>query len=102
MNNPRYTARCVITREISDGSFPASEPEIKTILKSVCGFRDKTVAEINGGRIADYKISLPKYNVVVKSGDLIEVTDNRRVIKGTVRRDKPSNFGCNIWFDEVK
>lgn len=102
MNNPRYTARCVITREISDGSFPASEPEIKTILKSVCGFRDKNITDIDGGLIADYKISLPRYNVVVKPGDLIEVKDERQTISGKVRRDRVGNYGANIWFDEVK
>ncbi|RHV92588.1 hypothetical protein DXA95_12345 [Odoribacter sp. OF09-27XD] len=102
MNNPRYTAKCVITREVGGGGYPPSAPETKTILRSVCGYRDETVAEISGGRIADYKIALPQYNVIVKQGDLIEVTDKRRTVKGTVKRDKPSNFGCNIWFNEVK
>lgn len=102
MNNPRYTAQCVITREVGGGGYPPTAPEIKTILKSVCGYRDKTVTEIGGGLIADYKIALPRYNVIVKSGDLIEVADGRRTIKGMVKRDRVANYGANIWFDEVK
>lgn len=102
MNNPRYTAKCVITREVGGGGFPPSAPDTKTILKSICGYRDETVAEISGGRIADYKIALPRYNVIVNPGDLIEVTDMRRTVKGVVKRDRVANYGANIWFDEVK
>lgn len=102
MNNPRYTAKCVITREVGGGGYPPSAPEIKTILKSVCGYRDETVAEVSGGRIADYKIALPRYNVIVKEDDLIEVADKRRTIRGKVKRDRVGNYGANIWFNEVK
>lgn len=102
MNNPRYTAQCVITREVGGGGYPPTAPEIKTILKSVCGYRDKTVTEIEGGLIADYKIALPRYNVVIEAEDLIEVTDKRRSIRGKIKRDRVGNYGANIWFDEVK
>lgn len=102
MNNPRFTARCVITRAIGDGRFPASKPDVKTILMSVCGFREKSVADINGGLIADYKIALPKYSVILKPGDIIEVKDERQTIKGKIKRDRVGNYGANIWFDEVK
>ena len=102
MNNPRYTAKCVITREVGGGGYPPSAPGTKTILKSVCGYRDETVAEISGGRIADYKIALPRYNVIVKSGDLIEVADDRRTVRGVVKRDRVGNYGANVWFNEVK
>lgn len=102
MNNPRYTAKCVITRELDGGGYPPVEPKYKRILTSVCGFRDETVADIGGGRIADYKIAVPKYNVVLEIGDLIEVTDSRRTIRGVVKRDRVGNYGAHIWFDEVK
>lgn len=102
MNNPRYTAKCVITREVGGGGYPPTAPKIKTILKSVCGYRDKTVAEIGGGLIADYKIALPRYNVIVEKGDLIKVTDLRQTIHGKVKRDRVGNYGANIWFNEVK
>lgn len=102
MNNPRYTAKCTITREVGGGGYPPSTPETKTILRSICGYRDETVAEVSGGRIADYKIALPRYNVIVKSGDLIEVTDERQTIKGKIKRDRVGNYGANIWFNEVK
>lgn len=102
MNNPRYPCRCVVTREVGGGGYPPVAPDAKTILRSVCGFRDETVAEVNGGRIADFKLALPKYVTVLKIGDLIEVNDGRRVIKGEVKRDRVGNYGANIWFNEVK
>ena len=102
MNNPRYTATCVISRKVGGGGYLPVTPGTKLLLKSVCGFRDETVAEVSGGRIADYKIALPRYNVIVESGDLISVKDKRRTIHGKVKRDRVGNYGANIWFDEVK
>lgn len=102
MNNPRYNCTCVITREVGGGGYPPVAPNTQIILRSACGYRDETVAEISGGKIGDYKIALPRYNVIVKSGDLIEVTDDRRTVKGKIKRDRVLNYGANIWFDEVK
>lgn len=102
MNNPRFNCKCIVTREVGGGGYPPVAPGIKTILRSVCGYREETLAEISGGRIADYKIALPRYSVIVQSGDLIEVTDDRRTVKGKVKRDRVVNYGANIWFDEVK
>lgn len=102
MNNPRYPFKCVITREIGGGGYPPKPPETKTILRSVCGYREETVAEVNGGRIADFKLAVPRYNVILNIGDLIEVNDGRRIINGIVKRDRVSNYGANIWFNEVK
>lgn len=102
MKNPRFPAKCVVKREISDGGYPPQLTALRTILVSVCGFRNESLAEIGGGSIADYKIALPRYGVVVENGDLIEVKDARRTIKGKVKRDRVTNYGANIWFDEVK
>lgn len=102
MNNPRYPHKCIVTREIEGGGYPPKPPETKTLLRSVCGYRTDNVVAIGGGYIADYKISLPKHNVLIKVKDKIQIKDSVRTFNGEVKKSTIGNYGANIWFNEVK
>ncbi|MEF9922968.1 MAG: hypothetical protein RR854_00140 [Muribaculaceae bacterium] len=102
MNNQRYPFRCVVKREIPSEDFPPKPPEIKTLLRSVFGYRTDNVVSVGGGFIADYKIALQKHLVQITVGDSIEITDNVRKFNGVVKKSTIGNYGANIWFNEVK
>ncbi len=75
------------------------------IFSSVCGMRTiNKYADINSKVIeADYKLSLPKHNFVIKIGDTLKFTNgiNGQTIEGTVKEGQPTNMGYNLYFNRT-
>lgn len=68
------------------------------------GYRTQGMnAVVNGDAIiTEYKIATPMLIGEVRTGDRLCLTDNDRVFYGTVVTKRNTNFGTNIWFNEVK
>jgi len=109
-DNPRFPHYVIIKRAKTDeNGTPITDQDtgeeiFETVFASECGLRDM----VRGWDIdvevlkADYKLSLPKHNCIIKKGDYLEFTDNilNYVKYGRVEESKVFNLGANIWFNE--
>lgn len=68
------------------------------------GYRQQTAnAVINGDVIiAEMKIACPLIIGEVRTKDLLEMTDDDRTFRAEVVKKINTNFGTNIWYNEVK
>lgn len=68
------------------------------------GYRQQTAnAVINGDVIiAEMKIACPLILGDIRTKDILEMTDNDRTFRAEVVRKINTNFGTNIWYNEVK
>ena len=68
------------------------------------GYRQQTAnAVINGDVIiAEMKIACPLFFGEVHTKDLLEMTDDDRTFRAEVVKKNNTNFGTNIWYNEVK
>lgn len=68
------------------------------------GYRQQTAnAVINGDVIiAEMKIACPLILGDIRTKDLLELTDNDRTFRAEVVKKINTNFGSNIWYNEVK
>lgn len=68
------------------------------------GYRQQTAnAVINGDVIiAEMKIACPLTLGEVRTKDLLEMTDGDRTFRAEVVKKINTNFGTNIWYNEVK
>ncbi len=68
------------------------------------GYRQQTAnAVINGDVIiAEMKIACPLILGDIRTKDLLELTDNDRTFRAEVVKKINTNFGTNIWYNEVK
>lgn len=68
------------------------------------GYRQQTAnAVINGDVIiAEMKIACPLIIGEIRTKDLLELTDNDRTFRAEVVKKINTNFGTNIWYNEVK
>lgn len=68
------------------------------------GYRQQTAnAVINGDVIiAEMKIACPLIIGEIKTKDLLEMTDNDRTFRAEVVKKINTNFGTNIWYNEIK
>lgn len=68
------------------------------------GYRQQTAnAVINGDVIiAEMKIACPLIIGEIKTKDLLEMTDDDRTFRAEVVKKINTNFGTNIWYNEVK
>lgn len=68
------------------------------------GYRQQTAnAVINGDVIiAEMKIACPLIIGDVYTKDLLEMTDDDRTFRAEVVKKINTNFGTNIWYNEVK
>ena len=68
------------------------------------GYRQQTAnAVINGDVIiAEMKIACPLIIGEVLTKDLLEMTDEDRTFRAEVVKKINTNFGSNIWYNEVK
>ena len=68
------------------------------------GYRQQTAnAVINGDVIiAEMKIACPLIVGVINTKDLLEMTDDDRTFRAEVVKKINTNFGTNIWYNEVK
>ena len=68
------------------------------------GYRQQTAnAIINGDVIiAEMKIACPLFFGAVLTKDLLELTDDDRTFRAEVVKKNNTNFGTNIWYNEVK
>lgn len=82
-----------------------ANPVFNTVLKSVpFGYRQQTAnAVINGDVIiAEMKIACPLIMGDIRTKDLLELTDRDRTFRAEVVKKINTNFGTNIWYNEVK
>ncbi|PXV66867.1 hypothetical protein CLV62_104128 [Dysgonomonas alginatilytica] len=110
VDNPRFPHYVKIFRAKTDTNGtpvidPATGEELfESVFGSQCGMRDM----VRGWDIdvevvkADYKLALPKHNIIIKKGDYLEFTNSitGEVKKGRVEESKIFNLGANIWFNE--
>jgi len=68
------------------------------------GYRQQTAnAVINGDVIiAEMKIACPLVIGEIMTKDLLEMTDDDRTFRAEVVKKINTNFGTNIWYNEVK
>jgi hypothetical protein len=68
------------------------------------GYRQQTAnAVINGDVIiAEMKIACPLILGEIRTKDVLEMTDDDRTFRAEVVRKINTNFGTNIWYNEVK
>lgn len=68
------------------------------------GYRQQTAnAVINGDVIiAEMKIACPLILGEIATKDLLEMTDDDRTFRAEVVKKINTNFGTNIWYNEVK
>ena len=68
------------------------------------GYRQQTAnAVINGDVIiAEMKIACPLIIGMINTKDLLEMTDDDRTFRAEVVKKINTNFGTNIWYNEVK
>ena len=52
--------------------------------------------------VADHKLATPMFITPVMAGDLVELTDYDRTYKATIVKKIDSNWGSNVWVNEVK
>lgn len=110
VNNPRFPHHVSVKRALKDeNGTPAVNPEtgeeiFEEIFESECGLRDMVRGlDIDKEVVkADYKLSLPKHNFIIKKGDYVTFTNhtNGEVKEGKVEEAKVFNLGANIWFNE--
>lgn len=131
--NPQYPHSVAITRQINMGENDAPVMSEMVVYSGPCRFYpDNGGSEKSGVRIADYKVSLPRYGFNVRIGDSItcfgetlrdlavRITseDDSRIttpgyarlvvmedlfkVSGIVKQAHTGNIGANIWFDGKK
>lgn len=68
------------------------------------GYRQQTAnAVLNGDVIiAEMKIACPLIVGDIRTKDLLELTDKDRTFRAEVVKKINTNFGTNIWYNEVK
>ena len=79
-------------------------PYTKEVTSVPFGYRQQTAnAVINGDVIiAEMKIACPRIVGDIFTKDLLEMTDDDRTFKAEVVKKINTNFGTNIWYNEVK
>jgi len=79
-------------------------PYTKEVTTVPFGYRQQTAnAVINGDVIiAEMKIACPLIVGDILTKDLLEMTDDDRTFKAEVVKKINTNFGTNIWYNEVK
>ncbi len=68
------------------------------------GYRQQTANAVISGDviIAEMKIACPLILGDIRTKDLLELTDNDRTFRAEVVKKINTNFGTNIWYNEVK
>ena len=102
--NTRFPHKIKIVKEVSDGNFPPIFSKV-TLFESECRvFPSKSggTGIESGAFVSDYKVSMPYDEVLISTGETVEVTDRVRSYKGTVVASYNGNLGANLWFNEVK
>lgn len=109
-DNPRFPHHVAIRRAVTDqNGTPVTDTHtgeeiFETVFESECGLRDMVRGwDIDAEVLkADYKLSLPKHNFMIKKGDYVVFTNNHlgEVKYGRVEESKVFNLGANIWFNE--
>ena len=103
--NTRFPHRIKVTRNVADSSVYPPVFAVKVILDTECRiFPSKSGGtDMNGGIfVSDYTVSMPYHEVLISTGETVEVTDRVRSYKGTVVASYNGNLGANLWFNEVK
>ncbi len=79
-------------------------PVTRTLTSIPFGYRQQTAnAVINGDVIiAEMKIACPLVIGDIRTKDLLEMTDDDRTFRAEVVKKINTNFGTNIWYNEVK
>lgn len=79
-------------------------PFTKEVTTVPFGYRQQTAnAVINGDVIiAEMKIACPLIVGEILTKDLLEMTDDDRTFRAEVVKKINTNFGTNIWYNEVK
>lgn len=79
-------------------------PVTRTLTSIPFGYRQQTAnAVINGDVIiAEMKIACPLVIGEIRTKDLLEMTDDDRTFRAEVVKKINTNFGTNIWYNEVK
>ena len=105
VNNPQFPHSCRVSRFEADPDDQYAEPTETIILEGLCQNQINEVGDTvwkEGVLYSDYTAYLPLYTEMtgfVKKGDMIEVNDNVRILKGTVVQFEKGNIGIRIWFD---
>lgn len=68
------------------------------------GYRgnSRNVLRMGDVAVADWHIALPMFVTPLFDGDILWLTDYERTYMGEVVKKTTSNFGSDIWFNEVK
>lgn len=107
VNNPQFPHSCKVSRFEADPNDQYAEPTELVILEGVCQNQISAVGDTawkEGVLYSDYTAYLPLDTEIegfVKKGDMIEVNDNVRTLKGTVIQFEKGNIGIRIWFDSL-
>ena len=109
MENPRFPHKAKIFRaktndeglpEVDENGDPYS-PVL--VFETICGYREQSKPRTSGEvMVADFKISLPKHQMDIYPGDIIEMTDYSRTFSGKIVKSIVFNMGANIWFNETR
>lgn len=110
VSNPRFPYRLKVLRAALDANGEPvfdenAEPVYDVIVRCVpFGYRQQTAnAVINGDVIiAEMKIACPLIIGDIRTKDLLEMTDKDRTFRAEVVKKMNTNFGTNIWYNEVK
>ena len=108
--NPRYPHLMWVSQSLKDeNGTPVIDEEtgeeiFQTVFMSNCGLRDMVRGlDIDAEVVkADYKLSLPKHDFVIRKGDYITFLNNHTGEEkhGKVEESKIFNLGANVWFNE--
>lgn len=103
IQNPRFPHGVLVYRDENIGTSDAPDIVPKKMLDSPCrNYLSNKGSEKNGVAYSDYTLALPRSLVDVLTGDRILVFDQIRTIKGDVVACQITNFGVNIYYNEVK
>lgn len=79
-------------------------PETKQCTEIPFGYRQQTANALVSGDVimAEMKIACPMIIGEIATKDILELTDRDRTYRAEVVKKINTNFGTNIWFNEVK
>ena len=72
--------------------------------RNVFGYRQQTANAVISGDviIAEMKMACPMMLQEIRTGDILELTDRDRTFRAKVIKKTNTNFGTNIWYNEIK
>ena len=83
----------------TDGTFETEEATAIAFGYRTASENTRTTGDVV---VSDYKLACPMFITPLLSGDIVELTDYDRTYRATVVKKANSNWGSNIWVNEVK